>query len=445
MADAEQLTILAEQGVEAWNSWRRDHPPARVDLSGTPFRETYLAGVNLSKANLRDVDLTDAWLTGADLEGADLGKARADGANFANANLRGANLRGATLSGAVMTKARLVRADLTGTHLNRANLDDADLSGASMARSQLRQTNLVRAQLTDADLEGADASAARMNRAALRGASLEGTYLIETDLGRADLTGANLRGAQLEKTSLVGTRLHGADLTGARVYGISTWDIEHNELTVQSGLVITPTFTPEITVDDLDAAQFLYMLLENRRLRDLLDGVSAKAVLILGRFGDERRGALAALRKALGDRYQLVPIGFDLPRPLTTEVTDRVKRLASVCRFVIVDLADAPDLPQELAGVVGDASDVPVQPIVPAAQREYGMFEPWAKIAHVLPDLSYRDGAELLELLDSGVVRPTREWAETHDVPAVRERRLRETVRAKEAEIAALKATSGNR
>ena len=149
---------------------------------------------------------------------------------------------------------------------------------------------------------------------------------------------------------------------------------------MQEGLVITPTFTPEITVDDLDVAQFVYQLLENRRLREVLEAVTSRAVLILGRFGEQRRAALTALRKTLRDKEGLVPIGFDLPPAPSGEITEKVRQVAGVCRFVIADLADAADLPEVLAEAVCEPLEIPVQPIVPASQREYGMFEPLAQV-----------------------------------------------------------------
>ena len=43
-----------------------------------------------------------------------------------------------------------------------------------------------------------------------------------------------------------------------------------------------------ITVDDLEVAQFIYLLLNRRKLRNVLTTLGEKAVLILGRFTERR-------------------------------------------------------------------------------------------------------------------------------------------------------------
>ncbi len=441
MANPEQLALLTEKGIDAWNAWRREKPRVSVDLTGANLADTHLTGIDLCRANLKGADIAHAWLAEADLRGANLSKVEARDANFMEANLEKATLRGATLAGAFMAKARLPGANLTGSNLNKANLEDADLSGATLARAQIRLATVFRANLSGADLEGADLSSARLNGVNFRGAHLSGAFLNEADLGSADFTGADLRGAQLSKATLVETRLHGADLTGANIFGISAWDVGHDDTTIQRGLVITPAFTPEITVGDLDVAQFVYLLLENRKIRKVLDTVTSKAVLILGRFSDERKAALDSVHEALRRNHDLVPILFDFPPAPGRDVTETVQLLAGMCRFVIADLTDAKSIPQELSHVVPNFPSVPIQPILLASEREYGMFEHWRKFPNVLEGFSYENTDHLLENLESGVIEPVEAWEEATDRSAARERRLRETVRSQETRIGELEAT----
>ncbi len=440
MPDPEHLAILTDQGVEAWNAWRRGNPGVKVDLSGADLADTHLTGIDLRQANLSGADIAHAWLADADLRGADLTKVEAREANFMDANLDGAVLRGATLAGAFMPKARMSGANLTGANLNKAHLEDVGLSGAVMPRAMLRLATVFRANLSGADLEAADLSTARLNGVNFRGARLGGAFLNEADLSSADFTGADLRSAQLSKATLVETRLHGADLTGANIYGISAWDVAHDDTTVQRGLVITPAFTPQITVDDLEVAQFVYLLLENDKIRSVLGTITSKAVLILGRFTEERKPVLDAVHQALRERHDMVPILFDFPPAPDRDLTETVQLLAGMCRFVIADLTDAKSIPQELSHVVPNFPSVPVQPVLLAAQREYGMFEHWRKFPNVLESFTYDDTEHLLASLDSGVVAPIEAWEQATDKTAARERRLRETLQSREAEIAQLKA-----
>jgi len=54
-------------------------------------------------------------------------------------------------------------------------------------------------------------------------------------------------------------------------------------------LIITPPNEPEITVDNIEVAQFIYLMLYNQKIRDVIDTITSKVVLILGRFTPERK------------------------------------------------------------------------------------------------------------------------------------------------------------
>ena len=60
------------------------------------------------------------------------------------------------------------------------------------------------------------------------------------------------------------TDLTDADFTGCRIYGVSAWSLKL-EKTKQQNLVITPNDEPEITVDNIEVAQFIYLMLRNEK------------------------------------------------------------------------------------------------------------------------------------------------------------------------------------
>lgn len=124
----------------------------------------------------------------------------------------------------------------------------------------------------------------------LSGETLTGATLTEADLREADLARADLTGALLLETNF-----EGADLTGCFIYGISAWNLKLAE-TKQLNIVITPAAEPEITVDNLEVAQFIYLLLHNEKIREVIDTITSKAVLTLGRFTRERKAVLDAIR-----------------------------------------------------------------------------------------------------------------------------------------------------
>jgi len=358
MANQIQVDIL-KRGVPQWNRWRYEHPNARIDLS-----DADLAGLDLRNANFNAADLSDAVLKGATLDQAILVEARCP-----RTNLSCASLKGVTASRAHFGNADFVRADLTGAVLSGAFLMDAHLNYA-----KCRETDFVAAELWGADLSG------------------------------CDLTAANLHGALLEQCRMVKTNLNGADLTSCRVFGISVWGAS-TEGAQQTNLTIAAKDEPSIQVDNLEVAQFIYLLLNNSKIRHVIDTITSKVVLILGRFTPERKPILDAIRDELRKRNYL-PVLFDFDKPSNRDITETVSTLAHMAKFVIADITDAKSIPQELMAIVPSLPSVPVQPLLLASQREYGMFEHFKRFPWVLEPFLYEDHDGLLTLLTDRVIGP---------------------------------------
>jgi uncharacterized protein YjbI with pentapeptide repeats len=419
MANEEQFAIL-KHGVDAWNAWRAEQADKEIDLSEANLIRANLSGANLSRAYLFEADLTAANLAranltranlgGANLARADLNRAHLDQADLSEAYLFAANFDQADLSGVDLSQANLTRANLGGARLVRADLRQADLSqtdftGANLSRAHLGAAYLFAANLGQANLSGADLGGAYLSQANLTKADLGMTNLRAADLNEADLRGANLGRANLDRAALVQSRLEGADLTNCRIYGIAAWDLKLDETTKQADLIITPDDQPTITVDNLEVAQFVYLLLNNQRIRHVIDTIISKVVLILGRFTDERKAVLDALRDELRRRDYL-PVLFDFDKPTSRDLTETIQTLAGMARFVIADLTDAKSIPQELSVIVPNLPSVPVQPLLLVGTREYGMFEHWLRFPWVLPEYRYERTEELLLALADHVIAP---------------------------------------
>src|SRR5262249_50327 len=148
-----------------------------------------------------------------------------------------------------------------------------------------------------------------------------------------------LEEADLRRATLGGTDLTGADLTGCRIHGVSAWGVKVKG-TKQEALVITLPHEPTVTVDNIELAQFIYLMLNNQKVRDVIDTITSKAVLILGRFTKERKPVLGALREELRQRNYL-PILFDFEKPKGRNTDETITLLARMARFIVADISDA--------------------------------------------------------------------------------------------------------
>ncbi len=292
-------------------------------------------------------------------------------------DLSGADLNRSNLYGANFSKADLSYIDISEAHLGYANFNGATLIGAEISGTDLMFTSFVNANLSEASLSGAD--------------------LFGANLSHADLTDANLSGA-----SLLRTNLKNSILTRCLIFGISVWNVQL-EGTEQNSLVITPEDEPTVTVDNLKLAQFIYLLLNNKEIREVIDTITSKVVLILGRFTPERKAVLDALRDELR-KQNYSPVLFDFARAEHRDITETISLLARMARFVLADITDARSIPQELSIIVPDLPSVSIQPLLQASFNEYGMFEHFTRYPWVLPTYQYKDSTALLAAMKEHII-----------------------------------------
>ncbi len=364
-ANLEHIERL-KQGPEIWNKWRKENPNVRPNLSCA----------DLSGANFNSVSIIGPNLEGADLYGANL-----IFANLASARLKNSYLLNAKLVGADLRSANLTGANLSLVDFRWANLSGASLTGANLHHAGLNDTNLIGSDLMSANLEG------------------------------ASLKNANLKGANLEYAQLTGTTLDGAIFRNCRVYGISAWGIK-GEPKDQSNLFISHfdnafwLRTPDITVDNLEVAQFIHLLINSKKIRYAIDTITTKLVLILGPFNPPKQKAmLDAIRDELR-KYDYIPVLFDFEKPAHRDLVETVSTLAHMSRFVIADITAPRSVPAELAHFVEKLPSVPVQPLMLRTDYEYSLFDHIKRKDQVLDLYLYDDQEMLLSNLKEKVIDP---------------------------------------
>ncbi|HUN44366.1 MAG TPA: pentapeptide repeat-containing protein [Acetobacteraceae bacterium] len=358
MSDPDHVALI-RSGVVNWNQWRQENPCVSPDLSG---------------AELKGSDLNEA-----DLHGADLSKAELQWSSLMSADLRGVNLADARLMGVDATRASFSNSDLDGVMINDARGWYADFGDCKM-----------------------------------RNAYLWGTDFREANFSGADLTGANLRNTQLVMTKFCGTVLD-----NAKVYGIAAWDIDLRPKSQSNLLISAPNDPILVTVDDLEVAQFIYLLLNNSRLRTVIDTVTSKTVLILGSFSESQKPILDAVRDALRCR-NLVPILFDFKGPDSKDLTGTVETLARMAKFIIADLTDPSSIPHEMATLVPHLRTTPVLPLRLAGSAGYRMFEDYQQSYDwVLNTHEYTDSRSLTSALPE-IIAPAEALADKFRLRTVR-------------------------
>ncbi len=175
--------------------------------------------------------------------------------------------------------------------------------------------------------------------------------------------------------------------------------------------LITPEDQPIITVDNLQIAQFLYLLLDNQEIRDVISTNTTKVVLILGRFTPERKAVLDALRNILRTK-DYVPIMFDFDKPANKDTQETITTLARLARFVIADITEAKSIPQELVSIMESFPSLAIQPLLQRDSEPWGMYDHIKRYPWVLPIQRYTDLAELLATLEERVIDPAEHKAQ---------------------------------
>ena len=251
---------------------------------------------------------------------------------------------------------------------------------------------------------------ANISGANLDGANLSLAYLGGADLNRANLTSADLTCADLSRANLVETDFTLVTITGCRTYGASAWNVTLVG-TVQDNLVITKEGEPVVTVDDLEVGQFIYLILNNTKIRNAIDTICRKGVLILGRF-TARKHVLEAIKKEIS-RLGMLPIVFDFERPIDRDFTETVMTLAGMSRFIVADITAPKSVPLELQATVRNYI-VSFVPLLQEGEQPFSMFEDlWKKHRDwVLEPVSYESVDQLIRVFENAVVDPANERLE---------------------------------
>ena len=333
MADSSQVAEF-KKGSNSWNAWRVSCEIRRPDLRNLEF----LSAVNEIHKSYYPPPVEGYDFTGSDLHGA----------SFRN--------------------CMFIKCRFDGSDMNFADLVDSHFQSCSFDHVSMRVSTLGSGKFRQCSFHDADLSYCSAEKSAFFFCDFTGTAL--------------------EHMSLVKTVFDESVLKDSRVYGISAWDLSLSQ-TKQQDIIITPEDEATISVDSIELAQFIYLLLNNRGLRGVIETLTSKVVLILGRFSERRKAVLDSI-KAVLRADDLIPIVFDFEQPSSRDVRETVSLLGHMSRIVIADISDPRSVPAELESLVPHLPSVRFQIIIDIDQKPYGLSEHVFAYQHVLPKIEYR-------------------------------------------------------
>jgi len=389
---------ILKRGKDYWNKFRDNNPLDCPQLIRSDLNKMDLTDYNFEETNFFRSDIKESNFENANLKNANLGRTNAEGSIFKNSNLTNSNFWRSNLKNAVFSKATLFQ-----TNFRRANLMNVDFSEMTLhlvnfSKANLSKTNLCCTSMTNSILIDAIVSNSSLHNAKLNNSNLEGAIFDHSNLNKADFSSVNLT-----KSRFIESNLDGAIFNNSRIYGISAWNLVISSSTQQRNLIITKEDEPTITTDNIEVAQFIYLLLNNSKIRNIIDTITSKVVLILGRFTSKRKKVLDLIREEFR-KHDYLPVIFDFDVPARRDTQETLTTLARLARFIIADITDAKCIPQELVSIVQTLPSVPVLPIMLKGEQPWGMYDHIKRYPWVIDIILYQNSDLLINDIKSNII-----------------------------------------
>lgn len=426
--EKEDILGILRKGFEEWNDFKKAISPVQIDLST----------LNLSCSDFRNYDFSNCILTKTNFQKSHLGNSnfngvKADHANFRyayfnhtqfeNSDLRDSNFKATIIKNSNFKFSLCNRADFSGskiqnTSLKSANiresqfcstkLDNVNLTKAHFERSLFREAIIINSELPLVKLNDSKILITKIQNCNFKTSMLYNSFFDNCEFENCDFSNTlftsgkliysfirniNLTRIDFRNTQLTSDTFTNCDLSKSKIFGVSAWKLSLKD-TIQEDLRISDAGEPKITIDNIEVAQFIYLLINNEKLRNIISTITSKVVLILGRFTSERIYILNLIREELRKRNYL-PVLFDFEKSPNRDITETVSTLALLSKFIIADITDPRSIPQELSNIVPLMPSLPVQPIILSGHSEYGMFEHFKRYPWVLDIIEYKDDNDI--------------------------------------------------
>lgn len=423
-----ELLEIIKSGFQKWNEYKAQAQDVKIDLSGlslacmnlqnydfsncilinTDFQKCHLGKANFKNVIARESNFRKAYFNESDFENADLRDSSfkatvirnsifknslINRADFSGSNLKNSIFICANIRDSLFCSTRLDNINMIKVHFERSLFREAKFLNSEMALVKLNDSRILHTDFSNCNFENSMLYDSVFDFCQFKDCNLTKTRFTEGRLNNSKIDDTIMRGVNFRNTQLSSDVFTNCDLSNSKIFGISAWRLSLIN-SLQENLRISDVNEPVITIDNIEVAQFIYLLINNEKLRDVINTVTSKVVLILGRFTADRVKVLNLLREELRHKNYL-PILFDFEKSPNRDLTETIMTLASFSKFVIADITDPKSIPQELTQIIPHMTSLPVQPIILTGHSEYGMFEHFKKYPWVLNLLEYSDDIDL--------------------------------------------------
>lgn len=237
--------------------------------------------------------------------------------------------------------------DFSGIHFKDVSIHKAFAEGLHIQNAVFENVYFDDGDFSRANFTNCQFINTKFNKTIFTHANFEGATFVNCNLNRINLTNTNFKVKEIRETV---------------VYGIAAWDIEISEDSLQSKLVIEKTYNLyseiieegriPLMVDNIELAQFIYYLSNHKKMRDTLNILNKRGVLLLGKFKDGGLARLYKLRDWFSEQNYL-PMIFDFDRPASLDYTETVITLSGLSKLVVADLSGN-SVPQELHAILSN-------------------------------------------------------------------------------------------
>lgn len=286
------------------------------------------------------------------------------------------------------------RLNFSGLYLSNATIYNAFAEGLNLQNSKIIDCIFEEGDFSRANFSNTEFVNTRFNKTILTDAYFDGASFINCNLNRINITNANFCLKEIKETV---------------VYGVSAWDLKTCDEMKQSKLIIERTYglysdiiaegRIPLMADNIELAQFIYYLSNHKKMRDVLNILNAKGILLLGQFKDGGLDRLYKLHDWLKEKNYM-PMIFDFDRPVSMDYTETVITMAGLSKIIIADLSGG-SVPQELHATLTNFQ----KPIIAYSNTgAYSMFKDLKRKNPYAFDFEYADDSDLFDKMETYLI-----------------------------------------